>query len=723
MKKVTKILVFVMILLMVFPLVVSANVPYESYTYDIDGFSVPSPHAYVPDILVDSAYIGELVGGLEIPLNQPSDIETDAEGNIYITDRGNNRIVITDSEYRLKLIIDNFVNASGVDDGFNKPSSTFVVDEGDNKGLYVCDTSNSRILVFDQETGDIIREINKPKSTLLVDDNYSPVSCVVDKYGRLYVAANDRTEGIMVMTSEGKLINFIGAPKVTVTAAEALRNMLSTQANKLNTNVATTFVNLDLDQMSQEFVYGTCIFNKEEEENQIAAITSKDGTYSPTRLLNAKGKDIMKRNGFFLPAGEVDIITEELASSTSIPAGPSQVKDISSGPNGTWSIIDSNRCKVYTYDGDGNLLHIFGDIGDQLGNLQAGGSQAITYQGTKILVLDVKTNSFTVYRRTEYGNLLDEAISLQNDSEFDKAIEKWKDVLARNNNFDTAYVAIGKALLREGEASEAIMYFKTAYDVENYATAFKEVRKEVMEVWFVPMIIGIAALFMLLGKLFGWVGKVNKTATYKTGRRSFKEEICYGMHIIFHPFDGYWDLKHEQRGSVRASLIYIIVTVLAFHYQSIGSGYYQNPQGGYNSIFMTATSIIVPLLLWVIGNWCFTTLFEGEGNMKHIFIATSYSLFPVPIFVLVSTILTNVLVGDEAQIATMLVTLAFVWMAFLLIFGMQTIHNFSTGKNIVMVLCTIVGMIFIVFIALLFTTLASKMIGFIGTIIDEITFR
>ncbi len=723
MKKITKILVFVMMLLMVFPMAISAIVPYESYTYDIDGFSVPSPHAYVPDILVDSAYIGELSGGLDVPMSSPTDVEADADGNVYITDNGNNRIIVLNSEYRLKYIIKEFVNDSGVDDGFNKPSSTFVVDSGDYKGLYVCDTGNSRILVFDQETGELIREINKPKSTLLVDNNYSPVSCVVDKYGRLYVAANDRTEGIMVMTIEGKLINFIGAPKVTVTAAEALLALLSPKAAELQANLATTFVNLDLDQSSQEFVYGTCIFNAEEEENQIAAITSKDGTYSPTRLLNAKGKDIMKRNGFFLPAGEVDIITEELASSTKIPAGPSKVRDISSGPNGTWSVIDFNRCKVYTYDNDGNLLHIFGDIGDQLGNLTFGSAQALTYQGTKILVLDIKSNSFTVYRRTEYGDLLDEAISLQNSSEYDLAIDKWEEVLARNNNFDTAYVAIGKALHRDGQYSEAIKYFQTAYDTENYATSFKEVRKEAMEIWFVPMIVGIIALFIILGKVFGWVGKVNQRATFKTGRRTFKEELCYGMHIIFHPFDGYWDLKHEQRGSVRASLIYIVLTVIAFYYQSIGTGYYLNPQGGSNSIFMTATSIIVPLLLWVIGNWCFTTLFDGEGNMKHIFMATSYALFPVPLFVIVSTILTNVLVGDESQIATMLVTLAFVWMAFLLIFGMQTIHNFSMGKNIVMIICTLVGMIFIVFIALLFTTLASKMIGFVETIVDEISFR
>ena len=721
MKKITRILVFVMMLLMMLPIAASAIVPYETYTYGIDGFAVPSPDAYVPDLLVDSAYIGELNGGLDVGLTAPADIETDNEGNVYITDKGNNRIVVLTPDYRLKYIIKNFINDNGVDDTFNGPSSTFIVNDGAHKGLYVCDTSNSRILVFDFETGDIIREINKPKSTLLENDKYSPVSCVVDKYGRLYVAAHDRTEGVMVMTSAGKLINFIGAPKVTVTAAEALEQLLSPVAADRATFVPTTFKNLDIDLTSQEFVYGVCTFSTDDESNQLAAIDSKDGTYSPVRLLNAKGADIMNRNGFFDPSGEVTVVSSEMSDSSNSATGASNIIDITGGPNGVWSIIDSKRGKVYTYDNDGNLLYIFGDLGNQLGNHDT--IQAVTYQGNKILVLDVKRNSFTVYRRTEYAELLDDAIELQNLREYDLAIEKWEEVLARNNNFDTAYVAIGKALHRDGQYSEALQYFKFAYDTENYATSFKEVRKEIMEVWFIPMIVGIVAIFVIFGKILGWVGRVNKAAQLKPGRKTLKEELCYGTYLIFHPFDGYWDLKHEKRGSVRASIIYIVVAVIAFYYQSIGTGYYQNPQGMYSSVFSQASSVLIPIGLWVIGNWCFTTLFEGEGSMKDIFIATSYATFPLPIFIIVSTILTNVFVGDEAQIATMLVTVAYVWVGFLLVFGMQITHDFSMGKNIVMLICTLVGMIFIVFIALLFTTLASKMLGFVETLIDEISYR
>ena len=141
------------------------------------------------------------------------------------------------------------------------------------------------------------------------------------------------------------------------------------------------------------------------------------------------------------------------------------------------------------------------------------------------------------------------------------------------------------------------------------------------------------------------------------------------------------------------------------------------------TVIMQILSVLIPLLLFVIANWCFTTLFDGEGSLKDIFIAASYALFPVPAFVVISTILTNVLVGDEGQIATLLVTLAFIWMGFLMILGMQVTHDYSMGKNILTIIMTIVGMVFIMFIALLFISLVSKMIALVSTIVSEISYR
>ena len=71
----------------------------------------------------------------------------------------------------------------------------------------------------------------------------------------------------------------------------------------------------------------------------------------------------------------------------------------------------------------------------------------------------------------------------------------------------------------------------------------------------------------------------------------------------------------------------------------------------------------------------------------------------------------------------MLTTIGFLWAGMLLFFGMMSTHGYSFGKNIVTILGTIVGMIFIMFVAVLFTTLLSKMFTFVYGIIDEIQYR
>ena len=718
-KKITRVFVFVCALLMLLPLSAFATIPYSTYTYSIDGLVLDSPDAYVPD--GSSAYTFTKMG-LDKDLNSPSDIESDGQGNIYITDKGNNRIVILDKHYKIKHngYIEKFINSDGVEDSFNTPTSTFVVDDGDYRGLYVCDKGNKRIVVFDQETFEFKRIIGQPRSELI--DSYDPVSCVVDKYGRIYVAPEMTKNGILVMTSHGEFINFIGAPKVAVEGLAALLALIAPAAVEQG-NTPTTYANLELDTTTGEFVYGTIIFSSDYESNQLSGITSKSSDYSPVRLLNANGTDIMKRNGFFAPAGEVavELNVKKTASNESAPTGVSQVKDVSSGPDGVWSIIDSKRSKVYTYDSDGNLLYIFGDKGAEFGNIEK--AAAITYQGSNIIVLDEYNRSFTVYRRTQYAEILSYAIQKQNERKYNEAADYWNDVLARNNNFDTAYVAMGKALYRAEQYDEAIAYFQNAFDTENYALAFKEIRAEVMADWFALVVVGIVVAFWLLIRILRWMGKVNKVAATNSEKRGYVAEFCYGMHLIFHPFDGYWDLKHEKRGTIRASITFIILTVLAFYYQSIGQGYYYNPQGEYGTIFSQMFSVLIPFVLFIVANWCFTTLFDGEGSLKDIFIAASYGLYPMPLFIVISTVLTNVLVGTEAQITSIIVVIAAIWMVALIIIGMQVTHDYSMGKNILTIIATIVGMVFIMFILLLFTSLIGKMTSFVSTITSELSYR
>ena len=702
------ILAFVMLASCV-TVVVGASSAYQTYTYSIGGYALHSPDAYTADNqIVDSEYMG-----LSTPLNAPNDLVTDKQNNVYIADTGNNRIVCLDRYYKLKFTISTFVNNQGVNDSLTAPEGLYVT----NDRIWVCDTGASRIVVFDRE-GNFIKIIEAPESNLFGDNSlYKPVAIAVDQYNRLFVVSSTTYQGIIVMTENGEFTGFIGAQAVTISAWEIIWRRFRTeeQQDQEQEYVSTEFNNITIDD--EGFIYVTT--SSISEGSVMSAITGKsaDGKYMPVKMLNTNGDEIMKRNGFWPPAGEVDFST----GSTDEITGVSTVTDVAIGEEGTWSIIDAKRQRIYTYDGNGNLLFAFGDIGTMLGNLT--NIEAITYQGDQMLVLDKTSCAITVFKRTEYGNILIEAIAAENDQDFTLAINKWTEVLKRNSNFDAAYVGIGQAMYRNGEYEESLQYFEAAYDTDNWSKSFQEIRRQAMSKYFLLLIVGIVAIVVAIVFFNKFIAKVNKKAATSGRKKSFGEELAYGFHVIVHPFDGFWDLKHEKRGSVRASIVFIAVTIVAFYYQAIGQGYLLNPEGNYSSIFVQAIGVLVPLFLFVLSNWCLTTLFEGEGSFKDIFVACSYSLLPVPMLIVPATILSNVCTNSEKDIVGFISTLAFIWLGILIFFGTQVTHDYSMGKNIITILGTAVAMVFIMFIALLFSTLVGKMVSLITNIITELQYR
>lgn len=742
MKKLRTVICLAFAILMILALPISAATPYQTYTYSIDGKALLSPNAYLPEKLVDSTYMGLLDDSVMKTIypnateaqrkakmkaiEGASDLETDDLGNVYIADTKNNRIVVLDRYYKLKFIIDSFVNDQGINDKLSEPQGVFITADKLVEGelvrgkIYVCDTLNKRIVTFDRD-GNFLSIIPEPKSELFETGAvYRPIAVAVDKYDRLYVVSSTTYQGIIVMTDKGEFTQFVGAQKVVISAIDIIWRRFQTEEQRelQSEYLSTEFNNITINERGHVYVTTSTI----EESQVLSAIRSKDksGDYAPVKLLNASGAEIMARNGFYPPSGEIDVTKVQ---ETDTIFGASTVVDAAVGPNETWSLIDQKRSKVFTYDNQGNLLFAFGDGGRQLGNISSNGLVAITYQGDNMLLLDRVAKSFTVYQLTEYGEILHQALSNTNNRQYDKAVEDWTNILKRNSNFDAAYIGIGNALYRSGKYEEAIENYQIAYDTENYSKAYQEIRKEWISKYIILIPIIVVALCIGVSKFFKFANKVNKRVSTSGEKRTYGKELLYAFHIIFHPFDGFWDLKHEKRGSVRAGATILAATIAVFYYNAIGKGYIQNPQGNYSSIFMIALGILVPFLLFIVANWCITTLFDGEGSFKDVFIAASYSLTPFLLLVIPVTIASNFVIAAETDILSLLMTVSFIWMALLLISGMMVTHDYTVGKNLLTILSTLLGAVCIMFIALLFSALLGKLIGFFGNIIVEIQYR
>lgn len=698
----------------------------DTYTYNIDGQPMNSPDAYQAHSQITSSQIG-----LKTALSYPSDIKADSDGNVYIADPENDRIVVLDKNYKLKFEIKSFTNSNGVEGDALKGCKGVFVWEGleptndggyvNSRYIYVADTENRRIVIFDKN-GKYIRHLDAPASDIFEEgESYTPKSIAVSNSMRIYVVSTSTYQGVMTLNNDGEFCGYIGATKAKYNLFQMLWRNFQTQEQIENSTkvLSTAFNNITIDD--EGFLWVTT--NTIEEDQASQALKNKKADYATVKKISTSGDDIMKRNGFFAPMGEVQIeMFLGAASSQDVVTGTSSVVGIAMGPEGTYSIIDDKRSKVYTYNDQGELLFAFGDKGSQLGNISKVSS--ITYQGDRMLVLDAHTHSFTVFTRNQYGDMLITAIKHDNERRYDLSITDWNDVLQRNNNFDAAYIGLGDAYYRSGAFEQAMEFYKVAYDTKGYSDTFQYWRKNFVEknlIWII--IVPVVAIF-LISYLFKVAGKVNKKAMLSgRRRRTFKEEFFYAFHIIFHPFDGFWDLKHEKRGSLRGAFVWLGLAVLVFTYQATSEAFIFNPRGAMTSVVSQMLGLVVPLVLWTVANWCITTLFNGEGSLKDIFIASCYCLAPIVLIIFPSTLLTYCVTASEATFITLIIAVCYIWLGLLLFCSTMVTHDYSFGKNILTVLVTIIGMAIIMFILALFSGLFVKMASFISNIITEIQYR
>lgn len=202
------------------------------------------------------------------------------------------------------------------------------------------------------------------------------------------------------------------------------------------------------------------------------------------------------------------------------------------------------------------------------------------------------------------------------------------------------------------------------------------------------------------------------------------QSLKYSFYLIFHPFDGFWDLKHEKRGSIKSAAIIVFMVGITFILRRQLTGFILNKVKLRElNILVEILSIALPFFLWCLANWCLTTLMDGEGSFKDIAITTAYALSPIIIINIPMILFSNVITIEEGAFYKFFDILALVWSGALLILGTSVVHQYSMGKTLLTCICIIVGMGLIIFIALLFFSLLQQMISFIYTIYQEVALR
>lgn len=433
------------------------------YVLDSDGEKLAIPKAYLVEDVI--TYLGEDGGNLY----EPSDIFIDKNDNIYIADKGNNRIV--------KLNSEGTYEASYYGEGsLNSPQGIFYSDFG---GLFVADTGNQRIVNIDSNDK-IVETFTKPKSDILEESSDFAITKVnISKQGFLYVIKGQQ---FMMIDANNEFKGFVGANTLDFSLMRTLIRMFATEEQKSHMEMedAPPFNNFVIADNGMIYAVAAT------DTAKIKKINANGDNLFPTDYVAER---IYDEDGFEIDADYVDIALDSYE---------------------VISVLERNTGHIYQYDQEGNLLAIFGGKGDKKGYFQNPCSIAVNSKGY-VYVLDSSTGYIHIFKATSFMDNIKNAIDYYANGKYELAYDEWQEVLKTDVNYPLANVSLGKILYKMDEPEKAMEYFEIAKAQQDYRKAFAEYRYAFIKAHFFEVVVGIIAIIAIVCVLFSFVHrKANK---------------------------------------------------------------------------------------------------------------------------------------------------------------------------------------------------------------------
>lgn len=668
------------------------SVPYASYTYDCDGNVVESGSVYSPMCVINGE--GLNVGGF----SGPADL-FERDGYLYVLDSGNSRIVKTDirGSFAKKII----PAESGEEIDLTKATGIYV---DAKERIFIADSGNNAVWVLNAD-GAAEKKITKPDSEYFDKDiEFLPSRVIGDSVGNIYVQSTGIYDGLCIFDSEYQFTGFFGSEKVKTTS-EILTSyfwkqfMTSEQKESMANYVPSEIYSMDIS--SEDFIYTIT------PGASLGTLPYKQNSDS-IRCLNPKGSDTLKSDA---PRNVEAALDSDNLYLNFI--------DVSYSESGYINLLDNKHGRIYQYDDNMRLITAFSGMGDFAGTFS--NPCAIESTGEYILILDAGKNNITVFEPTLIGTKIHNALSLYNSGNYQESLEPWLEVIEQNPNFQLAYIGIGNALFNEGNYKEAMSYYELAKDTEGYSNAYKEYRVIMMRnniVWIVLVIV----LAVVAIKLFSYLKRKKGLFAYSSASKMSSGYLMW--YSARHPFIGFDAIRYNKRRCypfcVVVFLLLVALGVAEQLFMGKSFGIVNTADTNILTVFLIRLAIVV---LFVLSNWALSVLLDGKATVGEICTFSSIALVPYIICGFIRVILSHFLTAQENIFLTLLMLVGIGMGVALMLIGFSVFHEFETGKAVLILLLTLVGMLLITVLAFLLYSLTQNIVDFVRTIAGEFIFR
>lgn len=670
-KKILKtLLLFVLAVSMIqLPMTASAEMA-TSYTYaeDDNGYWVRTQDAYLPDRTIT-----------ELGLKTPEDLYIDENNMLYIADTGNKRILKYD-------IAKGEVVGELTSPDFSSPRGVFVTENGD---IYVADSGAKLVLAFDKDFNQILK-LGKPDTPIFADTNFEPKRIAVDGGGNIYLIGEGVYNGVIQMATTGEFLGYFAVNEASLTFSQRVQRLLFTRAQLANLVDAnpTVFTNVFVD---------------------------RDGiVYTATSGLNRNGMKKHSTNGG-------NMFKTKVWSDTDLT-----------------DVYVDFRGMIYTCSADGfmtvyskNGESIF-DFGSEVTTVDIAGlftalpSIAVDQNGY-IWAVDGTKGYIQSFKPTEYANMVYGAMNLYEEGRYEEAMEQWNLVLRQNQMSVLAHNGVGKAYLHAMDYEAALEHFKVANNKTYYSQAFWEVRNKWLQDNLPTILFVLIGLLVLRGIVKAIDKKHGKLKAFTDGikgkllRLPVLKDFAYAAKTPMHPMNNYYEIRKNRQGSVLgATVIYVVFFVLFMAYQTSKGFVYQLQKVEDMDIGSIVIGFLLMLGLSIICNYLVTSINDGDGTFRQIYMIPAYGLLPAMISLLTVTVVSYGMTETEAFLLTIIMLIGVVWSAITIFVGLQTVHDYTFGETVKSVIITIVFMVILAIVAIILSIMWDSLYSFIKSFGKEL---
>lgn len=651
------------------PMQVSASQA-TSYTYasDEDMNWERTQDAYLPDKTIT-----------ELGLSSPEDLFIDENNMLYIADTGNKRVIKYDITGGQVAGILEHSELAG-------PRGVYVTQEGE---IYVADTAAKAVLIFDKDFN-LTGKLTRPDAPIFADTNYEPKRVAVDGGGNVYLISEGVYNGVIQLAKTGEFLGYFAVNDADLTFSQRLQQLIFTReqlANLVDIN-PTVFANVFVDR------------------NGIV--------YTATSGTNRNGMKKHSTNG-----------------------GNMFKSDVWSYANLTDVYVD-NRGLIYTSSASG-YIDIYSKNGEEIFAI---GSYVTTtdivglFTSLPSIAVDVDGNIWAVdgakgylqsFKPTEYAQMVYTAMDLYENGLYDEAMEKWNEVLKLNQMSVLAHNGVGKAYLHAEDYEASLEHFEVANNKDYYSQSFWEVRNKWLQKWLGP-ILGVVIALLALKKIIKAVDKRHggrleqawRRLKEKAGKLPIWRDILYALNTPKRPMDCYYEIRKYRQGSVvSAAVIYILFFIDFMAFKTVKGFIYQTTKVENMDIGSIVLGFFVLLGLFIICNYLVTSINDGDGTFRQIFMIPAYGLMPAMIALLMVTCVSYALTYNESFLLTLALIIGITWSVITIFIGLQTVHDYTFGETVKSIILTVVFMIIIAVIGVIISIMWNSLYTFLTSVGKE----